>query len=91
VDEIPLTRCVRVGDEDVAYQVVGDTALDRLYFYGLRSRPASGCRLILFDRRGTGGSDDVPRWDVAVWEAWGEDVKAVLDASGSARAAIFCA
>jgi class 3 adenylate cyclase/alpha-beta hydrolase superfamily lysophospholipase len=103
--ETPLTRYVAVGDADVAYQAVGDTDLDLLYFYGLGShfehfwdmpeyaaflaRLMKFSRLILFDRRGTGGSDDVPRSDVPTWEEWTEDVRAVLDAAGSARTAIF--
>jgi hypothetical protein len=35
--ETPMTRYVAVGDADVAYQVVGDAAIDLLYFYGLGS------------------------------------------------------
>ena len=103
--DAPLTRYVAVGDADVAYQIVGDAALDLLYFYGLGShlehfwdmpeyagflaRLVKFSRLILFDRRGTGGSDDVPRSDVPTWEEWTEDVRAVLDAAGSTRTAIF--
>ena len=103
--ETPVTRYVAVGDADVAYQVVGDGGLDLLYFYGVGShfehfwdmpeyaaffaRLMKFSRLILFDRRGTGGSDDVPRSDIPTWEEWTEDVRAVLDAAGSTRTAIF--
>jgi pimeloyl-ACP methyl ester carboxylesterase len=68
---------VAVGDADVAYQVVGDGPVDLLFCYGLGShiefnwqiptvasfqeRLASFSRLILFDRRGTGASDGLPR------------------------------
>jgi class 3 adenylate cyclase len=98
---------VRVGDAEVAYQVVGDGTLDLVYFHGLGShlehfwdmplyaefltRLASFSRLILFDRRGTGGSDDIARWDIRTWEEWTRDVHAVLDAAGSLRAAVFAA
>jgi class 3 adenylate cyclase/alpha-beta hydrolase superfamily lysophospholipase len=98
---------VGVGDGDVAYQVVGDGAVDLLYFHGLGSdfehfwemplyaeflaRLASFSRLILFDRRGTGGSDEVPHLNAATWEDWTEDVRVVLDAVGSTRSAIFAA
>jgi class 3 adenylate cyclase/alpha-beta hydrolase superfamily lysophospholipase len=98
---------IRVSDADVAYQVVGDGTLDLLYFHGLGShfehfwdmplyaefltRLASFRRLILFDRRGTGGSDDVARWDIRTWEEWTEDVHAILDATGSTRPALFAA
>jgi class 3 adenylate cyclase len=103
--ETPMTRYVAVGDADVAYQVIGDAAIDLLYFYGLGShfehfwdmpeyaafleRLAKFSRLTIFDRRGTGGSDHVPRSDVPTWEEWTEDVRAVLDAAGSTRTAIF--
>ena len=103
--EDPETRYVAVGDADVAYQVVGEGPIDLLYFYGLGNhlelfweipptaefltRLASFSRLILFDRRGTGVSDGVPRNAIPTWEDWTEDVGAVLDAAGSQRTAIF--
>jgi class 3 adenylate cyclase len=103
----PETKYVSVGDSDVAYQVFGDGALDLLYFYGLGShievlresptfapfmlRLASFSRVILFDRRGTGASDAVPRTAIPTFEDWTEDVDAVLDAAGSTRAAIIAA
>ena len=99
------TRYVGVGDADVAYQVVGDGPIDLLYFAGLGShvdllwdyepsaafftRLASFSRLILFDRRGAGASDPVPNSAISTWEAWADDARAVLDAVGSDRAAIF--
>jgi class 3 adenylate cyclase len=105
VDHPPDTRYVAVGDADVAYQIVGDGPIDLLYFAGLGthidllwdyppsttffSGLASFARLILFDRRGTGASDAVPHSAIPTWEAWSEDVRAVLDAAGSQRAAIF--
>jgi len=107
VMDIPETRYVAVGDADVAYQVLGDGPLDLLYFYGLGTqldllwdmpdvadymrRLASFCRLILFDRRGTGASDRVPVGALPTWETWAEDLGAVLDAVGSRRAALFSA
>ncbi len=103
--ESPETRYVAVGDADVAYRVIGDGPLDLLYFYGLGSHIdlfwdtpsmaeylhvlASFSRLILFDRRGTGASDGVPRNAIPTWEEWTEDVRAVLDAVGSQRVAIL--
>ncbi len=107
MDELPETRYVAVGEADVAYQVVGDGPLDLLYFYGLGShiemlhqtpgfqefleRLSSFARVILFDRRGTGASDHVPRSAIPTIEAWTDDVLAVLDAAGSERAAIIAA
>jgi len=105
--DAPETRYVAVGDADVAYQIVGHGALDLVYFHGLGShvehfwdmplyaeflgRLATFSRLILFDRRGTGGSDDVPRGEFPTWEEWADDLRAVLDAAGSRRTAIFAA
>jgi hypothetical protein len=54
-------------------------------------RLASFCRLILFDRRGTGASDPVDLAALPTWETWAEDLGAVLDAVGSRRAALFAA
>jgi class 3 adenylate cyclase len=103
----PVTKYVTVSDADVAYQVFGDGELDLLYFYGLGShievlresptfapfmlRLASFSRVILFDRRGTGASDAVPRQAIPTFEDWTEDVDAVLDAAGSEQAAIIAA
>ena len=101
----PETRYTVVGDADVAFQVIGDGPVDLLFCYGLGShiefngqvptvaeffdRLASFSRLIVFDRRGTGASDGVPRNATPTIEEWTEDMAAVLDASGSERAAIF--
>ena len=94
-----------MGDADVAYQVVGDADTDLLYCYGLGAhldmpweepraaafmrRLAAFTRLIIFDRRGTGASDGIPRNAIPTWEEWTEDLLVVLDAAGSERAAIF--
>jgi class 3 adenylate cyclase len=101
----PATRYVAVGDADVAYQIIGNGPIDLLYCSGLGGhvelmwdmpsgvlfldRLASLFRLIVFDRRGTGASDGVPRNAIPTLEEWTEDVAAVLDAAGSDRAAIF--
>lgn len=103
--DTPETKYVAVGDADVAYQVVGDAGPDLLYCYGLGAhldmaweepraeaflhRLAAFTRLIVFDRRGTGASDGVPRNASPTWEEWTEDLLAVLDAAGSERAAVF--
>src|SRR5262245_18411920 len=42
----------------------------------------------MFDRRGTGASDPVSGETLASWEAWAQDLRAVLDAVGSERAVI---
>jgi len=97
------TRYTAVGDDDVAYQVVGDGPFDLLCCYDLGSQIdllwdvppvlagmfAAFARTIVFDRRGTGASDPVPRSGLATWEEWTEDIGAVLDAARSKRAVIY--
>jgi pimeloyl-ACP methyl ester carboxylesterase len=76
-----------------------------LYFYGVGShielhrdhpfhaefftRLAAFSRLIVFDLRGTGGSDPLPNEALPSCEDWADDVRAVLDAAESPRAAIY--
>ncbi|HZW90741.1 MAG TPA: adenylate/guanylate cyclase domain-containing protein, partial [Myxococcaceae bacterium] len=52
-------------------------------------RLASFSRLILFDKRGTGLSDPVPEAALPTLEQRMDDVRAVMDAVGSERAAVF--
>jgi class 3 adenylate cyclase len=54
-----------------------------------RQRLASFSRLILFDKRGTGMSDRVPDANLPTLEERMDDVRAVMDAAGSDRAALF--
>jgi class 3 adenylate cyclase len=51
-------------------------------------RLARFARVILLDKRGTGVSDPVPLGALPTLEQWMDDVRAVLDAAGSERAAI---
>jgi len=101
----PRTRYARSGDVHLAYQVVGEGPLDLIFVHGWVSnveygwevpplarflnRLASFSRLILFDRRGTGMSDRVPDRELPTLEQRIEDIRTVMDAVGSARAAIF--
>jgi pimeloyl-ACP methyl ester carboxylesterase len=98
----PETRYARSGGVHVAYQVTGegpDLVLvpgwvshveyaweDPSYSRFLRSL-ASFSRLILLDRRGTGLSDRVAV--LPTLEERMDDVRAVMDAVGSKRAALF--
>ncbi len=50
-------------------------------------RLSSFSRLIIFDKRGTGLSDPVA--EVPTLEQRSDDVRAVMDAAGSERAALF--
>jgi class 3 adenylate cyclase len=101
----PETRFARVGEDRVAYQVVGAGPVDLVYCSGtwnhvdmrwehprlanVLRRLAAFSRVIVFDRRGSGASDPLPLDEVATWERGSEDVLAVLDAAGSERATIY--
>ena len=101
----PETRYARLGDDRIAYQVMGEGPLDLVFTSGsfsaidvLWDHPdvthflqqlAGFSRLIVFDSRGTGASDPLPSMDAFGWEAWAEDTTAVLDVVGSERAALL--
>ncbi len=99
---LPDTRYAQSGDVNVAYQVVGEGPFDLVYVPGAVSNVdliwdderraayfghlASFSRLIVFDKRGTGASDHVALGDL---ETRMDDVRAVMDAAGSSRAALM--
>lgn len=101
----PQTRYARSGEINIAYQVVGNGSLDLVCVMGWVShldlyweeptaarflnRLASFSRLILFDKRGTGLSDRVPIKELPTLEQRMDDVRAVMDAVSSARAALL--
>jgi class 3 adenylate cyclase/pimeloyl-ACP methyl ester carboxylesterase len=99
----PDTRYARSSEVSLAYQVLGDGPFDLIFapgfvsnveygweeptlehFYG---RLASFCRLIIFDKRGTGLSDRVN--GVPDLETRMDDIRAIMDAVGSERAALL--
>jgi pimeloyl-ACP methyl ester carboxylesterase len=102
---LPETRYTKSGDVHIAYQVVGEGPFDLVYVPGFVSnveeawedpnyrrfleRLASFSRLLLFDKRGTGLSDPVSIADLPTLEERMDDLRAVMDAAGSERAAIF--
>jgi class 3 adenylate cyclase len=101
--ETPETHYVRSDDVHIAYQVLGDGPFDLLFVPGFVSnvealwrspdqsaffrRLASFCRLILFDKRGTGMSDRGTH-DFTLEQRM-HDVQAILDAIGCKQAALF--
>ena len=101
--QLPVTRYAKGPEGNVAYQVVGDGPIDLVVVPGwfshvdmLWSDPgwkafveelASFARVILYDKRGTGLSDPVD--GVPTLESRTDDLRAVLDAAGSQRAALF--
>jgi class 3 adenylate cyclase len=100
----PETTYARLGEDRVAYQVLGEGP-DLVLTMGafghvdlqwedpatavFLRRLASFSRLVLFDRRGTGASDPLPEPTPPPWEGYAEEVTAVMDAVGSRRAALM--
>jgi class 3 adenylate cyclase/pimeloyl-ACP methyl ester carboxylesterase len=100
--ELPTTRYARSGDVSIAYQVFGNGAIDLVVVPGTLShlelawedpawvhfyeRFASFARVIVFDKRGMGLSERVA---LATPEERMDDIRAVMDAAASERAAVF--
>jgi pimeloyl-ACP methyl ester carboxylesterase len=99
----PETRYARSGDVNIAYQVVGDGPFDLVHVPPFASHVelawtvpatayfnrqlASFSRLIRFDKRGQGMSDPVS--GASTLETRMDDVRAVMNAVGSERAALL--
>jgi class 3 adenylate cyclase len=100
---VPETRYAQSGEVSIAYQVIGEGLFDVVYAPAFVShvelaweipslaayfrRLASFSRLIRFDKRGTGMSDRVG--SLPTLETRMDDLRAVMDAVGSERAAII--
>lgn len=99
----PKTRYAKSGDVHIAYQVFGEGPVDLVFVPGFIShienywdepgfarwlrRLGSFSRVIMFDKRGTGLSDQVsklPGMDQRM-----DDIRVVMDAVGIERAGIF--
>jgi pimeloyl-ACP methyl ester carboxylesterase len=99
----PPTQYAKSGDVHVAYQVTGAGEIDMVLApgtvshlgldwerpdrVGLIERLSSFCRLIRFDKRGTGLSDRP--LTVATLEQRTDDIRAVMEAAGSERAVLL--
>jgi pimeloyl-ACP methyl ester carboxylesterase/DNA-binding CsgD family transcriptional regulator len=99
----PQTHYAKSADVSIAYQVLGDAPIDLVLVPGFVShvelaweeprlahfltRLASFSRLIVFDKRGTGMSDPVQ--SAPTMEERMDDIRAVMEAAGSARAAVM--
>src|ERR1700730_8486231 len=102
---VPQTRYDSSGDISIAYQVVGNGPIDLVFVPGYISnlevhwedpgyihlirRLSAFTRLIMFDKRGTGLSDRVDTSALPSLETRMDDVRAVMDAAGSGRAALL--
>jgi pimeloyl-ACP methyl ester carboxylesterase len=100
--QLPQTGYAKSGDVSIAYQVTGDGPFDLVFippylthaeliwttsFAPTLREWSSTCRLIRFDKRGTGMSDRVS--GAPTLEQRMDDARAVMDAVGSTRAAFF--
>jgi pimeloyl-ACP methyl ester carboxylesterase/DNA-binding CsgD family transcriptional regulator len=100
---MPTTCYATSGEVRIAYQAFGEGPFDLVFVPGFIShlelaweepylarflrRLASFARVIFFDKRGTGLSDPVSRPPDLVERM--DDIRAVMDAAGSDRAALF--
>jgi class 3 adenylate cyclase len=100
---LPKTKYARSGDVRIAYQVTGNGPFDVVWAPGTMShldldweipqralffeRFSQFCRLIRFDKRGTGLSDRPLK--MATLEERTDDIRAVMDDVGIERANIF--
>ncbi len=101
----PMIHYAHSGDIRIAYQVVGNGPIDLVFVPGFISnlevhwedpgynhlirRLSAFTRLIMFDKRGTGLSDRVDATALPSLETRMDDVRAVMDAAGSGRAALL--
>jgi class 3 adenylate cyclase/pimeloyl-ACP methyl ester carboxylesterase len=99
----PPVQYAKSGELFIAYQVTGEGPVDLIWAPGAVShldlmwenpyavrfieRLSLFCRLIRFDKRGTGMSD--PTQGAATLEQRIDDIRAVMDATGSERAHLF--
>jgi pimeloyl-ACP methyl ester carboxylesterase/DNA-binding CsgD family transcriptional regulator len=101
----PEIRYAKSGEVRIAYQVIGQGPPDLVFVPGFLSnlevhwedpgfahllrRLSRFTRLIMFDKRGTGVSDRVDVRHLPNLETRMDDVRAVMDAAGSGRAALL--
>jgi class 3 adenylate cyclase len=100
--DMPETRYARSGDVSIAYQVLGEGPFDVVIapswvshvelqweaagWAALLRGIAEHARVLVFDKRGTGMSDRVA--GAPTLEERSDDIRAVMDAAGSQRAAL---
>lgn len=99
----PKTQYTKSGRINIAYQVFGSGDVDLVYIPGwisnidliwscpelvdFLSELGKYTRVILFDKRGTGLSDRVS--DLSTLEERMDDIRAVMDATGTEKAVLF--
>jgi pimeloyl-ACP methyl ester carboxylesterase/class 3 adenylate cyclase len=97
------TLYAKCGDLSLAYQVFGDGPVELVFvgpmvshvelfwsmpvFKAYFDQLATFCRVLLFDKAGVGLSDPIPK--VRLIEERADEIEAVMDAVGFAKAAVF--
>lgn len=103
----PTTGYAQLGDDRIAYQVLGDGPIDIVLttgFWGafdaewedpgirlFYQQMATYARVIRFDRRGSGASDPIQTDALPPMESFADEIECVMDAVGSDQAAIVAA
>ncbi|MFQ5967983.1 MAG: adenylate/guanylate cyclase domain-containing protein [Acidimicrobiia bacterium] len=101
----PTTGYAELGDQRIAYQILGDGPIDVVYTFGFVGsidvewedpsvrlffqQIARYARVIRFDRRGTGASDPIALDALPPWESFADEIEAVMDSVGSDQAAVI--
>ena len=99
----PTSGYARIGDQRIAYSVLGDGPIDVIFTFGFwgsfdvewedparrffYEQMASYARVIRYDQRGSGASDPIALDALPPWESFAEEIDAVLDAVGCDQAA----
>ena len=103
--ERPKTQYAKSGDLHIAYQTLGQGPSDIVFLFPYLTHVEAGWeipqlahfyeelarlgRVVLFDAAGSGMSDPAPGL-IRTLDSWTNDVVAVMDAVGIARATILC-
>ena len=101
----PTTGYAQIGDQRVAYSVLGDGPIDIIFTFGFwgsfdvewedpgrrlfYEQMAKYARVIRYDQRGSGASDPIALDALPPWESFTGEIEAVLDAVGSDQAAVI--
>lgn len=101
----PTTGYALLGDQRIAYQVIGDGPIDVVFttgFYGsfdveweepahrlFLQQMASFARVIRFDQLGSGASDPIALDVLPPWESVAEEIDAVMNTIGSEQAVLL--
>jgi class 3 adenylate cyclase len=101
----PRIRYAKSGRYNIAYQVLGEGQVDLVLAIGgythldlqwdvpplaeFLERLGAFCRVVVFDKRGTGLSDGIDAERLPTLEERMDDIRAVMDAAGSERAVLL--